>query len=289
MQYAEQTHTRIQRLFMPGMAEYAEEDVSDNFTVYEWSDEGDDELPSDEESGPEKGVGYEPSEGSESEYGTDFENERDWDEEGITDDEDANIDISDSEISDIKHDGESGWPLHIAEQGIPERPEGEGRFIADAQFQLDNLDLDFEMAVCQGQYNPDEVIRLVSSFYELMIEMAHGEWKPGCISYAPHINPPINLELAHELGYSESALYIIQRLPYIKDRDLNKRESRVIHGTRFMVYTDDEDLIVGKHSPRGPNSYFGFLDIDPWLVPLAYPDLNSGDGYVIMLDTKIGM
>ncbi|KAJ7498085.1 hypothetical protein B0H11DRAFT_832319 [Mycena galericulata] len=132
-------------------------------------------------------------------------------------------------------------------------------------------------------YDPDEVVSLITQFYELLIEMGH--WSEGSLRYPPHTDPPVNEALATELGYSPAVISLMQRLPYSTDAASHGHERYILGRTRWADYTSEYDLREGRHPY--PYEYLnGCPDLDPWLLPLMLP---NRDGWNVMLDTKLGV
>ncbi|KAJ7498107.1 hypothetical protein B0H11DRAFT_2383033 [Mycena galericulata] len=132
-------------------------------------------------------------------------------------------------------------------------------------------------------YDPDEVVSLITQFYELLIEMGH--WPEGSLRYPPHTDPPVNEALAVELGYSPSTISIMQRLPYSTVAASHSDQSYILGCTRWADYTSEENLREGRH-PYPYGVIYGCSDLDPWLLPLMLP---NRDGWNVMLDTKLGV
>ncbi|KAJ7498132.1 hypothetical protein B0H11DRAFT_833147 [Mycena galericulata] len=132
-------------------------------------------------------------------------------------------------------------------------------------------------------YDPDEVVSLITQFYELLIEMGH--WPEGSLRYPPHTNPSVNEELAAKLGYSPSAISIMQRLPYSTVAASHSDQSYILGRTRWADYTSETNLREGRH-PYPYGVLYGWPDLDPWLLPLMLP---NRDGWNVMLDTKLGV
>jgi hypothetical protein len=281
LEWAEQYRRKLRRTFDPDACEHngIDEQSDGYFEEDEWSEGDGDEAEEYEES-----------------WDSNEEDASCSESEDALDEEDNEEELKE-ELADIKHDAQTGWPRwNAARFGAVWRvPSTEDSYdlLDDAQSFLYDLDLDFEIAMCQGEYQPDEVIKLVGELYELMITMAHGEWKKGCISYAPHTERPVNMELAKKLGYSESALYLLERLPYLVDDRLNSGDNRIIADTGFLQYTNEDNLRKGRYMPRGPRilaNRAGAFPLDPWILPLAYPsESDQCLGYAIVLDTKLGV
>ncbi|KAJ7924406.1 hypothetical protein B0H13DRAFT_1978302 [Mycena leptocephala] len=230
------------------------------------ADLGDDEdaLNSEEEYVPPEGSGSEEDESS-----------GDSDEEmSDSDGHMSNGDISESELAYIIADAQTGWPSSPT-PSLKELEEQEEltRQIAD----LVKAEQDAAAA-----YNPDEVVSLITQLYELLVNMGH--WPEGSIHYPPHTNPPVNEELAVQLGYVPAAISLMNRLPYLTSR-VNEHDSEIVSRTRFADYTREEDLREGR-SPYPYQYMDGCPPIDPWLLPLMLP---NRDGWHVMLDTNLGV
>jgi len=125
-------------------------------------------------------------------------------------------------------------------------------------------------------YNVDEVVSLVSEFYELMVEMGH--WPEGSICYPPH---SIDLKLGKEVGYNDEVLDLMQKLPYLKRLRYGRKQ--ICEDTEFANYTIDEDLRDGRR-------HYYFRDDEPCMeshmLMIASPSHLCGR--FILLDTKLG-
>lgn len=142
-----------------------------------------------------------------------------------------------------------------------------------------------ELAAAETQaaavYSPDEIVSLVKELYELLVLMA--QWPQGSILYAPHNNPPVNTALGDALGYDAAVLDLMTKLPYL-DGYVNSYEKRIFDDTGFANYLSEEDL------KRGRRPEYNDVDepqIDPWILPIAWP--VGANGMLIMLDTKLGI
>nr|GAT53550.1 predicted protein [Mycena chlorophos] len=130
-------------------------------------------------------------------------------------------------------------------------------------------------------YDPTEVARLVTEFYMLLVEMGH--WEASEIRFPPHLDPPVNTQLAKQLGLEAGVIELMQRLPYLR-RTVARDEARhVLARTHLADYTVEEDL---RESRRRHTYARGDVPpLEPWILPLT---LAGRDGWHLMLDTKIG-
>ncbi|KAJ7139476.1 hypothetical protein C8R44DRAFT_764578 [Mycena epipterygia] len=185
----------------------------------------------------------------------------------------SNDDIDASELADIMTDAASGWRYRRtpSREKVDERREDLARQVAE----LVKAEQDAAAA-----YNPDEVVSLITQFYELLIAMGH--WPEGSIQYPPHTNPAVNEELAAQLGYAPAVISLMQQLPYSVSND---EDDYILGRTRFANYTDDEDLREGRH-PLPYQWIPDCPDLDPWLLPLMLP---NREGWNVMLDTNLGV
>ncbi|KAJ7795681.1 hypothetical protein B0H14DRAFT_3888053 [Mycena olivaceomarginata] len=114
-------------------------------------------------------------------------------------------------------------------------------------------------------YNPDEVVSLITQFYELLVTMGH--YPEGSIRYPPHTDPPVNEELAAQLGYPAAAISLMRRLPVFGQKIQHRHTTHeILPRTRFADYTAKKTLeraAVLAHTHR--------------------------DGWNIMLDTQLGV
>ncbi|KAJ7630422.1 hypothetical protein FB45DRAFT_915447 [Roridomyces roridus] len=136
---------------------------------------------------------------------------------------------------------------------------------------------------CAAEYDPDQVVSLITQLYELLAAM--GQWSEDSIRYPPHLDPPVNEELATQLGYTSSAIDLMKRLPFIVHEANDFDHTYIIGRTRCADYTDEGDLEEGRHPY--PYQYLdGCPKLDPWLLPLMLP---TRDGFQVILDTKLGV
>ncbi|KAF8211600.1 hypothetical protein K438DRAFT_1928916 [Mycena galopus ATCC 62051] len=182
-------------------------------------------------------------------------------------------DISESEVAYVRADALTGqWSSPTLSLKELEEEEELAREIAE----LVKGEQDTAAA-----YNPDEVVSLITQFYELLITMGH--WPEGSLRYPPHMDPPVNEALAVQLGYAPATIALMRRLPYL-DRKFNSNRYEIIARTQFADYTREKCLREGRH----PYPYRYIPDcpeIDPWLLPLVLP---NRDGWHVMLDTRMG-
>ncbi|KAJ7165818.1 hypothetical protein C8R46DRAFT_1192361 [Mycena filopes] len=131
-------------------------------------------------------------------------------------------------------------------------------------------------------YNPDQVVSLITQFYELLITMGH--WPEGCLRYAPHTDPPVNEELARELGYAPACIALMLRLPYLDWHENGDDCRLIVARSHFADYTRDDHLKDGR---RGwPYQWLeGCSDYDPWLLPIV---ISGREGTHVALDTELG-
>ncbi|KAF7366549.1 SWIM-type domain-containing protein [Mycena sanguinolenta] len=165
--------------------------------------------------------------------------------------------ISDSELAYIRANTHTGWASSSTDSLRK----------LDKEAELDRQIVDLIQAEkdAAASYNPDEVVAVITQLYELLVTMGH--WPEGSIRYAPHTDPPVNEELALQLGYTPVAMSLMHRLPY---------PSPNINGWNDNV---EEHLREGR-SPY-PYEY-----IDPWLLPMVLPKRY---GWHVMLDTNLGV
>ncbi|KAJ7071578.1 hypothetical protein C8F01DRAFT_441112 [Mycena amicta] len=132
-------------------------------------------------------------------------------------------------------------------------------------------------------YDPDEVLALITQFYQLLVDMGH--WEPDELTYAPHTDPPVDVELALQLGYDEAVVALMQKLPYLRPNVARNENKYLLGRTSFANYTGEHDLREGRRPY--PYTYIdGCGDLDPWLLPLMLP---WREGWHLILDTKIGV
>ncbi|KAJ7620979.1 hypothetical protein FB45DRAFT_132224 [Roridomyces roridus] len=184
--------------------------------------------------------------------------------------------ISDSEIAALGH-----YPLEWRHQRWPTHFQEAQEEIDDLPRQITRLVIEERAAA--AAYDPGEVVTLLTQFLELLIEMGH--YPENSLRYAPHTEPSVNVELATELGYSESAVHLMQQLPYFNKSVNGSREEGIVARTRFADYTSDRDLREGRR-PYPYQFYPQSGDLDPWLLPLVLP---GRDGWHVIIDTKLGV
>lgn len=149
---------------------------------------------------------------------------------------------------------------------------------ADQAFEKAIADLEEVERKAPTVYDPDEVVSLVTEFYELMVNMGH--WPLDALFYPPH---SINIPFGKELGYDDAVLDLMQKLPYVDPR-CNRHGTYVVNETIFANYTSDEDLERGRHPSWGNKDE---PRIEGHMLAIAYP--ASLYGWLILLDTKLGM
>ncbi|KAJ6627018.1 hypothetical protein B0H10DRAFT_1941602 [Mycena sp. CBHHK59/15] len=216
------------------------------------------------ENSSDDGSDYTPSEDSETDEQSEVSDNAQQDSEGL----------DEMELTDLREDAVSGWPPSPTPS---EKQRAENEDLARQVAELVRAEQDASAA-----YNPGEIVSLITQFYELMVTMGH--WPEGSIRYAPHTNPPVNSDLATQLGYSPAVISLMQKLPYLVSL-CNQQKHYIIARTRFANYTGEKDLKEGRH----PYPYLytdGCPDLDPWLLPLTLP---NRDGWNVILDTNIGV
>ncbi|KAJ7356692.1 hypothetical protein DFH08DRAFT_849739 [Mycena albidolilacea] len=186
---------------------------------------------------------------------------------------DSDWDTIDDELAYLRTDAESGWRAMSPTPSLKKLEEEDE--LARQIEQLITAEQDAAAA-----YNPEEVISLIIQFYELLVTMGH--YPEGSIRYPPHTDPPVNEELAAQLGYPEAAISLMRRLPYLTREVNTSDQHEILPRTRLADYTHERDLEEGRH----PYPYDDYPDIDPWLLPVVLP---GRDGWNIMLDTQLGV
>lgn len=130
-------------------------------------------------------------------------------------------------------------------------------------------------------YNPDEVVSLLTEFFELMVEMGH--WPQGSIHHGPHT---IDMALGEELGYETQVLDLMQKLPYLDDNCNHiNHDLRICDSVVFADYRTERALKAGR-IPGGPRTEFPEEVIESHMLPIVYPD--GPVGLLMLLDTKLG-
>ncbi|KAJ7624987.1 hypothetical protein DFH06DRAFT_1339775 [Mycena polygramma] len=207
--------------------------------------------------------------------------------EEYTSDSDQDSDTS-SAVSDNSYISESELVYVKADEQTAYRPSSPTPSQKDLEDQ-ENLVLQIAELVeaeeaAAAAYNPDEVVSLITQFYELLVTMSH--CPEGSLRYAPHKDPPVNEALAVQLGYDPAVVSLMLRLPYFDDNvNQNPEMYGIIGRTAFADYTTAYDLQEGRHPY--PYQYLdGCPDIDPWLLPIMLP---NRDGWNVMLDTRLGV
>ncbi|KAJ7620991.1 hypothetical protein FB45DRAFT_870764 [Roridomyces roridus] len=134
-----------------------------------------------------------------------------------------------------------------------------------------------------ARFNPISLVSLITEFLELLIEMGH--YPEGSLRYAPHSDPPVNVGLAKQLGYTDVAISLMEQLPYL-NLDVNRdNDGCILDRTRFADYTFDEDIRQGR-LPYPYDCFPSCTPFDPWMLPLMFA---GRDGWLVILDTKLGV
>lgn len=212
------------------------------------------------------GTDYLPSE--ESHDGDDEELDSSADEAELID-----VDLDEQEVRDlVQNVEENGWPHSptISEKGRAI----ENEFIEQVEIHS------IAKKKIAALYNPDEVVALLTEFFELLVEIAH--WPQGIVQKAPHRDPAVNVHLGESLGYDEAVLELMQKLPYVADVE-NRNVRQIVPDSFFYNYTAERDLNKAKQHV-GYDKYGAM--IDSWILPIVGP--SNRDGWSIVLDTKLG-
>ncbi|KAF7366454.1 SWIM-type domain-containing protein [Mycena sanguinolenta] len=194
-----------------------------------------------------------------------------------TSDSDSNEQISDSELAYIRANTNTGWASSSTDSLR--------KFDKEAELDRQIVDLLQAEKDAAAAYNLDEIVSVITQFYELLVTMGH--WPEGSIRYAPHTDPPVNEELALQLGYTPAAVSLMHRLPY-PATNINgwyDDEYYIFSDTQIADYTNDDNLKEGRH-PYPYQYMHGCPDIDPWLLPMVLPKRY---GWHVMLDTNLGV
>ncbi|KAJ7642728.1 hypothetical protein DFH06DRAFT_605925 [Mycena polygramma] len=189
-------------------------------------------------------------------------------------DEDAD-DISESELAYVLADAQTAWR--------PSSPTPSLRALEMQENLIPQIaDLVKAEEAAAAAYDPDQVVDLITQFYELLITM--GQYPEGSLRYAPHTDPPVDEALAVQLGYDPAAISLMLRLPYLVAAvNHNDDDHAILNRTSFSDYTCAHHLKEG----RAPWPYDdGCTSIDPWLLPLMLP---GRDGWNVILDTRLGV
>lgn len=215
----------------------------------------------------DEGTGYSPSEDSDDE-----EEEEAGSSQDMTGPIPMDLDVDKEEVQDLARDLEENlWPTSPTPSEKVRIKEEEFRG------QMDMLDKSEKEAA--AAYDPDEVVALLTEFYELLVQIAH--WPLGAVQKAPHTNPKINAELGKELGYDETVLELMEEIPYVTNEA--SQHKRIIPDSFFYNYTNERDMRrAKKHS--GYDMYEA--PIDSWILPLA--GASNRDGWSVVLDTRLG-
>ncbi|KAF7366537.1 SWIM-type domain-containing protein [Mycena sanguinolenta] len=190
---------------------------------------------------------------------------------------DSDEQISDSELAYIRANTHTGWASSSTDSLRK----------LDKEAELDRQIVDLIQAEkdAAAAYNPDEVVAVITQLYELLVTMGH--WPEGSIRYAPHTDPPVNEQLALQLGYTPAAVSLMHRLPYPSPNinGWNDDAYYIFSDTQIADYTSEEHLKEGRRPY--PYEYIdGCPDIDPWLLPMVLPKRY---GWHVMLDTNLGV
>ncbi len=147
----------------------------------------------------------------------------------------------------------------------------------------DIAEIETRKSQCQAQFNVNEFITALTTFYQLLITM--GFWPQDSFS-VPAQDPAasIDVDLAREVGYSQPCINVLQRLPYPDDRVVYNRELRLLEDTRILDLRIEEDLRRGRH-PEGTD-FEESPNVECWILPLMAP--SGQEGSVVLMDVKIG-
>lgn len=212
------------------------------------------------------GTDYLPSE--DSSHGDDEEINSSSDEAELLD-----PDVDEREVQDLIRDiEENGWP---SSPTISENERAEKNQFSEQIEILDNAEKEIA-----AMYDPDEVVALLTEFFELLVEIAH--WPQGVVQKAPHRHPAVNVDLGKSLEYDEAVLELMQRLPYVGDGG-NRSVRQIVPDSFFYNYTTERDLKRAKKHV-GYDKYGA--TIDSWILPIVGP--SNRDGWSIVLDTRLG-
>ncbi|KAJ6588445.1 hypothetical protein B0H19DRAFT_1248105 [Mycena capillaripes] len=185
---------------------------------------------------------------------------------------DTDSDISESELAYIRADAQTAYRPYSPTPSLKAAEEQE-------KLTLQIADLVKAEEDAAAAYSPDEVVSLITQFLELLVNMGH--WPEGSIRYAPHTDPPVDEQLAVQLGYAPAAISLMHRLPYLSRKVNNDGDTfALVYRAGFADYTLEYHLKEG----RRPYPYYE-SDIDPWLLPIM---LAGREGWNIMLDTRLG-
>ncbi|KAJ7895982.1 hypothetical protein B0H14DRAFT_2679891 [Mycena olivaceomarginata] len=222
-------------------------------------------------------LGEDEDDGSEVEYvpsSSDDSVSNDSDDSEETSNSASDQDISESELAQLH--------ANAAETTFPSSPTPSTKEI-EAQEELSRQIADLVKAEqdAAAAYNPDEVVALITEFYELLVTMGH--WPEGSLRYPPH-DPPVNETLAVQLGYAPATISLMHRLPYVASKFNDADRYAIVARTRLADYTRDKSLKEGR-CPYPYQYIDGCPDIDPWLLPFTLP---HRDGWNVMLDTRLG-
>jgi hypothetical protein len=208
------------------------------------------------QSSNDEGTGYSPSEVSESA-------EEDDSGEDAEEREAMDVDVDEDEVKDLARDVEENqWPS----SPMPSEKER----AEEKKFEQELQILDVAEKEAAAAYNPDEVVALMTEFYEVLVKLAL--WPEGVIQNPPHTNPAVNVKLALELGYDPAVVELMQKLPYVKD-EANQNEKRIIPDSFFENYTQ-ERYVRGAKKHQDYDRYEA--PIDSWILSLAGPSNRDG-------------
>ncbi|KAK7063890.1 SWIM-type domain-containing protein [Favolaschia claudopus] len=189
----------------------------------------------------------------------------------------SETDISDSEVAQICADVVISHPISPTQslEELDEKAELDAGIPTVLKAEED----------AAASYDPDRVVSVITQFYDLLITMGH--WPEDSIRYPPHTDPPVDEELAADLGYSPEVISLMKHLPYpsAKMNGPYGEQIKIFSETRIGDYTDEWYLREGR-LPSPYKYYNNCPKLDPWLLPLVFP---HNYGWHVMLDTKIGV
>jgi hypothetical protein len=133
---------------------------------------------------------------------------------------------------------------------------------------------------CAFQFNLLDLATSMLRFYNLLVSMGH--WPLNSLHTAPHQDLGRDTTLSQRLGFSPSAISVIQSLPYPSEDIIYDHDRAIFERTRILNLTDPEDL----ESSGYPTGDMDDPPLPAHLLTLMIP--RAAEGSIVLLDTEAG-